>query len=586
MKLERDRTTIIEAINRAFGILGFTPRDNQAKTCLEIIQSFYDEDYQYVVLNAPTGSGKSIIGAVVSLAMSDLDSDTVSDDYHNLSSISLMHQNILIHQYDETFEGTSHKVLLGSENYGCGVLSSMNKENPTADHCVRNVVAKTQKTDLLQICNNECEYMQSRKWLRSAGHIITNYAYYFTMKTFKRTSMPARYLSVLDEAHMMNDVYVNFATISTNPIQLRTLLTELAPFSRMKDIRFQVSEAINKLTHLPMVSDQEVNTKACDDLLAMLEKIYHEVTEFFKEMAEEYANESTLKEYTELSKIGKKYGDKLGRIENLRTFQYKPSYSYNSEKSELEVKPLFMESMFDSMFGGSRVLFMSATISDLLISKTCNIPINKIKLINMDSLFPKENKEIIFFDLLNMNYSSLQNKDNLQRICDNVQSIVECHALTEKQKGIVLVPSFKLCQLISNQLQNNLSGAGLAVFEHTQGTKIANTLEAFKAFKGQDGAVLISPSIFEGVDLPDDLSRFQVLVKVPFASLGDARIRMILKDYPEIYNLMAIMKIIQGCGRSVRSKEDYASTYVLDLNIKRLWFSSANVWRNQFLLKD
>jgi len=37
--------------------------------------------------------------------------------------------------------------------------------------------------------------------------------------------------------------------------------------------------------------------------------------------------------------------------------------------------------------------------------------------------------------------------------------------------------------------------------------------------------VLISPSMMEGVDLADDMSRFQILCKVPFPYLGDAAIK-------------------------------------------------------------
>jgi ATP-dependent DNA helicase DinG len=33
--------------------------------------------------------------------------------------------------------------------------------------------------------------------------------------------------------------------------------------------------------------------------------------------------------------------------------------------------------------------------------------------------------------------------------------------------------------------------------------------------------VLISPSLYTGLDLKDDLSRFQIIVKVPYPDLGE-----------------------------------------------------------------
>jgi len=97
--------------------------------------------------------------------------------------------------------------------------------------------------------------------------------------------------------------------------------------------------------------------------------------------------------------------------------------------------------------------------------------------------------------------------------------------------------------------------------------------------------VLISPSLFEGVDLPDDASRFQIIVKAPYASLGDNRIKYIAENHKDIYSLNTILKIVQGCGRSVRSQNDHCTTYFLDNNIRWLWNSDDNIWKNEFETK-
>ena len=41
----------------------------------------------------------------------------------------------------------------------------------------------------------------------------------------------------------------------------------------------------------------------------------------------------------------------------------------------------------------------------------------------------------------------------------------------------------------------------------------------------KDPTILVSPSLMEGIDLVDDLSRFQIIVKVPYASLGDKHVK-------------------------------------------------------------
>jgi Rad3-related DNA helicase len=97
--------------------------------------------------------------------------------------------------------------------------------------------------------------------------------------------------------------------------------------------------------------------------------------------------------------------------------------------------------------------------------------------------------------------------------------------------------------------------------------------------------VLISPSLHTGLDLKDDLSRFQVITKVPYPNLGDRWINEKKKMSGQWYNWQTALKLVQGYGRSIRSKEDWAKTYVLDSafgyfikknnNILPGWFTKA-----------
>ena len=77
--------------------------------------------------------------------------------------------------------------------------------------------------------------------------------------------------------------------------------------------------------------------------------------------------------------------------------------------------------------------------------------------------------------------------------------------------------------------------------------------------------MLISPSVHTGLDLKGDLSRFQILVKVPYPSLGDRWIKKKqTRDGGKWYRWQTVLKTVQAYGRSVRSKDDCAKTYLLD----------------------
>ena len=76
--------------------------------------------------------------------------------------------------------------------------------------------------------------------------------------------------------------------------------------------------------------------------------------------------------------------------------------------------------------------------------------------------------------------------------------------------------------------------------------------------------VLISPSLAEGLDLKEDLSRFCIICKVPFANITDNWIKERIKYDNNWYNYYTIEQLIQMTGRSIRSETDYATSYILD----------------------
>ena len=81
--------------------------------------------------------------------------------------------------------------------------------------------------------------------------------------------------------------------------------------------------------------------------------------------------------------------------------------------------------------------------------------------------------------------------------------------------------------------------------------------------------ILVSSSLIEGADLYDDLSRFQIICKLPYLSLDDLRISKLSKQQPRWYTLKMWARLIQACGRSTRSEKDSSVTYILDAAFNR-----------------
>jgi Rad3-related DNA helicase len=72
--------------------------------------------------------------------------------------------------------------------------------------------------------------------------------------------------------------------------------------------------------------------------------------------------------------------------------------------------------------------------------------------------------------------------------------------------------------------------------------------------------------MMSGVDLKDDLARFQILLKIPYPNISSNKIKARQKTNKKFYAWKTVVDLLQSYGRAVRSDEDYADFYILDSN--------------------
>jgi len=89
----------------------------------------------------------------------------------------------------------------------------------------------------------------------------------------------------------------------------------------------------------------------------------------------------------------------------------------------------------------------------------------------------------------------------------------------------------------------------------------------------ETGGILLAPSAERGVDLPDDMCRVVIIAKVPFPSLGDKQTsaRLHSNGGRQWYTIKTMRDVVQMSGRGVRHDNDYAVTYILDMQWQRLY---------------
>jgi ATP-dependent DNA helicase DinG len=246
----------------------------------------------------------------------------------------------------------------------------------------------------------------------------------------------------------------------------------------------------------------------------------------------------------------------------------------NNEVTSVELKPLDVSPYCTHVFKQcNKTLMTSATILD---SKAfCRSLGLEVKFIRVESDFPLQNRPIHALNIAHLNFDNLQLQEVKTKIAIAIDDIMTSH---KNQKGIIHTTSYAQLDFIRKNISHTNKRRFLATDHEIQRDEVIA-----KHVNSTKPTVLISPSLFTGLDLKDDLSRFQIITKVLYPDLGDGWINEKRKLSRQWYNWQTGLRLVQGYGRSVRSKEDWAKTYVLDSAFGPFVNRNKNILRNWFI---
>lgn len=552
-------TEIREQVLASYEVLCKNPRGNQEQVCVDVLTEFLVNKKRNVVLGAPTGFGKSIAAAVIA----DVIHKFTTEQNRN-PSIILMGTNSLAKQYSDTFSDLDkykYFQIKGASNYPCNFLKNQpSATGTTADDCPRS---NLMEMEVNKYCGN-CEYHASKKMVNVTQNLITNYAYFFT-SSLTSFHLEPRKLHVFDEAHTINDIFCSFTEIVVSVEKLDKIIKELDVAVNGKCN----NEAAGLVMLKKKIINSEVNESNYIQILEILKSIYESISAILEDQS------SMLKKVdivasVKFEKLGKKYRNLGGKIKEFFDNEYDHVFDSTVHQT-FSVKTIFVGDMMEKLLSSYNLL-MSGTITEQFVFDTLKLKQSETTFIQLDPVFPPEKKPLFFIGTTPLNYASMKEKETIDELIHKICVIVDHH---KNDKGLILVPSFYLGSQLVREIPRSTR-----VFEHKSGTNISELISDFKNYKGS--AVLASPSIFEGLDFKNDESRFTIITKAPYASLGDKRIAHIANNYPNIYQEMTLLKILQGIGRSVRHHEDYARTYMLDPACKKLFDSKLNIWKKHY----
>lgn len=211
---------------------------------------------------------------------------------------------------------------------------------------------------------------------------------------------------------------------------------------------------------------------------------------------------------------------------------------------------------------GRRWMLMSGTIiSPEQMMEDLGYEDDDWGVVNVPMTFPAKNRPIRLAPVARVTRENMS--EAVPKLIDAIVRIMEMHPHDR-----ILV------HCVSKQLADDLKrGVGAKTMRVLIGygaawdKKSMNRDQALAKYRQTPGAVLFAQSMDRGVDMKDDDCRVQIIAKVPFPNLGDAQVSRRTygsRSGQTWFNVQTVRTIVQMTGRGVRHINDHAVTYILD----------------------
>jgi Rad3-related DNA helicase len=301
-------------------------------------------------------------------------------------------------------------------------------------------------------------------------------------------------------------------------------------------------------------------TDLCTNLLIELDTLANKATKKNKAIS-----------LTQTEQIKYNYLKNLHRsLTSLISLWSKGEYVIEVSSKHVIITPLKADFLSDNIFKfADKVVLLSATIIDHK-NFAKSLGIRDYEYIEVPSGFDPQKSPIFVSNKYKLNYKTLKN--SLPGVCDQIKTIIEHH---KDSKGIIHTHSFEITEYIQNYISNNR-----LLYRDTNQTNE----DILKIHTETDRpTVLVSPSLTYGVDLKDELARFQIIIKLPFPPLSSKRIKQLFETDKDWYENKMLNSIVQASGRATRSKNDYSTTYILDGNFTNVVLRAKNKLPKHFI---
>jgi len=604
----------------------------------EICEAF-NSGYKHILLEAPTGFGKSPVAIAVAMTMGSSYICTSTKDLQTQYSRDFSFLKVA--KGANNFRCLVKEDFIRNKTYRCGVCASddidecrhtsveygpcMTNES-FQDHACKyrtfvkdyKVTNKGTKDEQIYINKSDeinyqkefsqwlhlknlkyvkkprewkpCEYFNQLNIALSSSHSIFNYSNFLAFLPNSKIFHP-RELLVLDEGHLLETEIVKFRGLSITKRRWKRYIQDLQMVDYGYDDLEQWTEFLIELEtrmltlvgNTPMIElialqrkikynfrgitngeyKSKLPTAGKDKRIISASNLYDSDDEIAQKYQENISI-SNLNISEELAADAIRDTERLtitinNILSNPRNWIISEIKKEDYEVIKVELKPLDISPYCKHVFEKcSKVLIMSATIlNPKAFCRSVGLTYDKeVKFIQVKSDFPVENRPIYPMNIAYLNFNNLQLPEIKSSITKTVDNIMTIH---KNDKGIIHTTSYEQLNFIKEKISQENTRRLLVTDPEIQRDEIIQ--EHINSIKP---TVLISPSLHTGLDLKGELSRFQIITKVPYPNKNDRWINAKRNSNEDWYYWQTALKLVQASGRSIRSKEDWAKTYILD----------------------
>ena len=363
------------------------------REAIDAIEDAFEQGYRYVLLDAPTGSGKSHIARAFAFQAGKAHVLTV--------------QKVLQSQYERDFPDMF--IIKGRTAYDCLAAD--------VDTCANGPCRRSAKA----FRHPNCPYALAKQTAMKAPVTVHNFDSFFYQNIHGK-GYSGRKILIIDEAHNIENKYGGFMSFTLSSkmgfgIPEYTRLKEYDIFvNKIYDILMKKLDWLKQMYELGALSKEEV---------ARMDELGNLITRMSR-----YINNR----------------------ERDNPMEYVFEYIDNGAVQRVEFRPVMIGDFAERMLFpyGERVLMMSATILDKRIfCESVGIPQDQVAYIEQPSNFPPEHRPIIKRYVGLMTYKKINN--TLPFLVEEIERIL---AKYPDRKGIIQTHSEKIAQYIQANIFN------------------------------------------------------------------------------------------------------------------------------------